>query len=189
MLETQLENSQGSSLQKIWKLIERQFSVLLIHSINLLSNLLGNDFISCLLRRYLFQLLGAKIGAGTIIRGGGYIYGSSLSTGLNCQINRGCYFDFTASITFGDNVVIGHGVTFITAKHKIGDVTRRAGAIEGCPITVEDGAWIGANSTILPGVVIHQGAIVAAGAVVTKDVSPNCVVAGVPAKILKELDR
>ena len=187
-MRTLLESSQESLLTKIWKAFKQQFSLLLIHSSNLLSNLLGNDFTSCLLRRYLFQLLGAKIGAGTIIRGGGYIYGGGLTTGLNCQINRDCYFDFTASIIFGDNVVVGHGVTFITAKHEIGDVTRRAGSVVGCSITVEDGAWIGANSTILPGVLINRGAIVAAGAVVTKDVPPNCLVAGVPAKILKVLD-
>jgi maltose O-acetyltransferase len=173
----------------MWKSLENQFNILLIHSSNLLSNLLGDDFISCLLRRYLFQFSGIKVGLGTVIRGGSYICGSGLTTGLNCQINRGCYFDFTASIIFGDNVVIGHGVTFITAGHQIGDATRRAGAVMGCSITIEDGVWIGAHATILPGVLINRGAIVAAGAVVTKNVPPNCVVGGVPAKTIKLLDR
>lgn len=143
---------------------------------------------SCSLRQALLQLLGARFGSGTVIRGGGYIYGGKLITGIKCQINRSCYLDFTESITFGDNVVVGHGATFITAEHPIKDSTRRAGSVCGRPIVVEDGAWIGANSTILPGITVGKGAIVAAGAVVTKDVPPDVIVAGVPAKVVKKLD-
>jgi len=164
-----------------------QLKLVLIHLINLSSNVLGNDFLSCRLRLGLLRLLGAKPGAGTVIRGGGYIYGGSLVTGVRCQINRGCYFDFTGPIRFGNDVVVGHGTTFITAEHDIGAATRRAGAVSGRPIVVEDGAWIGANVTILPGVIIGKGAIVAAGAVVTKNVPANKHVGGVPAKVIREL--
>ena len=83
--------------------------------------------------------------------------------------------------------MIGHGVTFITATHQIGPASRRAGKVEGSSITVEDGAWIGANVTVLPGITIAAGSIVAAGAVVTRSVPANTLVAGVPAKIVRTL--
>ncbi|NER49778.1 MAG: hypothetical protein F6J92_24415 [Symploca sp. SIO1A3] len=79
-------------------------------------------------------------------------------------------------------------MTFITTEHKIQDSARRAGPVYGRPILVEDGAWIAANSTILPGITIGKGAIIAAGAMVTKDVPSNVLVGGVPAKMIKGLD-
>ncbi|NER99361.1 MAG: acyltransferase [Symploca sp. SIO1B1] len=188
MSDTQSVVSQKSFIQEAILLLKQQIEIVLIHIVNLISNILGNDFPSCVLRRNLLKLLGAKFGSGTVIRGGSYFYGGDLVTGIKCQINRGCYFDFTGKITFKDNVVVGHGVTFITTEHKIQDSARRAGPVYGRPILVEDGAWIGANSTILPGITIGKGAIIAAGAVVTKDVPSNVVVGGVPAKTIKGLD-
>ncbi|MEO0540566.1 MAG: acyltransferase [Cyanobacteria bacterium P01_A01_bin.105] len=130
-----------------------------------------------------------ELGTGTVLRGGGYLYGGGLKTGKRCQVNRGCYFDFTDPITFADDVVVGHGVTFVTAEHAMGGPERRAGrAVVGRPITVQAGVWIGANALILPGVTIHEGAVVAAGAVVTKDVPANALVAGVPARLVRQLD-
>lgn len=164
-----------------------QLKLVFVHIVNLVSNILGNDFFSCYLRRILLRLLGIQLGAGTIIRGGGYLYGGGLVSGARCQVNRGCYFDFTSSIILGDDVVVGHGVTFITAEHEIADPTCRAGSVFGRPIVVGNGVWIGAKATILPNIVIGSGAIVAAGAVVTKDVLPNVIVAGIPAKVIREL--
>lgn len=169
-------------------LIGRQVYLIFVHFINLLSNILGNDFLSCKIRGGLISLLGAKLDRGSTIKGGGYIYGGKLSTGVGCHINRNCYFDFTARITFGNHVVVGHGVTFITAEHQIGSSQKRAGQVLGREIVVEDGAWIGANATILPGVSISKGAIVAAGAVVTQSVAPNVTVGGIPAKVIKALE-
>jgi maltose O-acetyltransferase len=169
-------------------LLLKQLRLMGIHLVNLLSNLLGNDGLSCLLRKQLLALLGARLGAGTVIRGGGYIYGGALTTGQQCQINRNCYLDFTAPITLGDQVVIGHGVTLITAKHALGDASRRASRqVQGLPIKVGSGVWIGANATVLPGIAISPGAVVAAGAVVTQDVPAHMLVAGVPAKPIKQL--
>ena len=180
----------SSSVQSdFYQKVGKQLKTIVVHIINLVSNILGNDYLSCLLRRQLFnKIFGAKLGVGTVFRGGGYLYGGNLITGVNCQINRGCYFDMTDTVTLGDNVVIGHGVTLITAQHKIQDGRRRAGDVYGCPIVIHEGVWIGANATILPGITIGRGAIVAAGAVVTKDVAPNVVVAGIPAIPIKELD-
>ncbi len=88
---------------------------------------------------------------------------------------------------------MGHGVTFITASHILGPSENRSnhvvkGLISSKDITVKKGAWIAANATIQPGVTIGEGAVVMTGAVVTKDVAPNTLVAGVPAKLIKTLD-
>ena len=152
------------------------------------NNLLGNDFASCFLRKQLYQLTGSSFGKGTVIRGGSYFFGSKLTTGEDCFINRQCYFDFSDKITMGNNVVVGHGVTFITAIHSIGPAERRASrSVETKPIHIGHGCWIGANATILPDVTINDGAVIAAGAVVTKDVAPSTMVGGVPAKLIRNL--
>jgi maltose O-acetyltransferase len=132
--------------------------------------------------------LGIDAGLGTTIdRSVRIRHSRNIKFGIDCYVNRDCCFDLTAAIWIGNNVVIGHGVTFITANHRIGPASRRAGEVEGSAITVEDGAWIGANATVLPGITVAAGSIVAAGAVVTKSVPANAIVAGVPAKIVRQL--
>lgn len=168
-------------------LVARQLESVCAHTANLASRVLGDDYLGSSMRRSLFRLLGVRLGLGTRIKGGGHVCGGGLVTGVRCYINRGCYFDMTAPITFGDHVVVGHGVTFITADHSIGEAARRAGKVQGRPILVEDGVWIGANATILPGVTIGRGAVIAAGTLVNKNVPANLVVAGIPAKAIKEL--
>jgi acetyltransferase-like isoleucine patch superfamily enzyme len=158
------------------------------NTIDLVSNILGEDYLSLLLRRGLLQLYGARFGPGTFHIGKSHFAGAKLVTGSKCYIGRGCYFDFSGPVILGNNVVIGHGVTFITAHHSIGESVRRAAPVEyGRRILVGDGVWVAANTTILPGITIGEGAVVATGAVVTKDVPPNVVVAGVPARIMREL--
>ena len=151
--------------------------------------MLGEDYISLILRRGLLQLYGARFGPRTLHIEKSFFGGAKLVTGSSCYLGRGCHFDFSAPITLGSNVVISHGVTFVTAKHPIGRSERRAGPGQhACPIKIGDGVWVGANVTILPGVTIGKGAIVATGAVVNKDVPQDVVVAGVPAKVIRELD-
>ena len=183
-------SSQSSSQSRSWQqrlLLQMQY--VQVHVANGISDFLGNDALSCWLRKQLFTLLGMRIGPGTTLRGGSYLYGGRLTTGKNCQVNRGCYFDFTGPITFADNVVVGHGVTFVTAEHDIGGADRRAGhSVVGQPIVVESGVWVGANALILPGITVHTGAVVAAGAVVTKDVPAQALVTGVPARVVRYLE-
>lgn len=158
-----------------------------VHAVNLASNLLGNDVISCALRKLFLRLVGTQLGPHSTFYGGGYVYGRGLSSGACCFVNRDCYFDLTAPISLGADVVVGHGVMFITARHELGPSTRRAGPVEGRPITVEDGAWLGAGCKLLPGTRIGRGAVVATGAVVTGDVAPDTFVAGVPAAPIRAL--
>lgn len=131
--------------------------------------------------------MGVKLGRRAVIDGGGYIYGGKLAVGMNSFVNRNCYFDLTAHVSIGANVEIGHGVTFVTAVHELGTRDRRAGRVSGKPIRIGDGAWIGANATLLPGVTIGGGSVVAAGAVVNGDVPADVVVGGVPARKLRDL--
>ena len=90
----------------------------------------------------------------------------------------------------GDQVSIGHDVLFMTGSHQLnaGPNQRRAGDWFGQPIQVGNHVWIGARTTILPGVSIGDGAVIAAGATVTKNVPENAIVAGVPARIIRYVD-
>ena len=84
-------------------------------------------------------------------------------------------------------MALGHGVLILTSSHEFGDQWRRGGEHITAPVTIERGAWIGARGVLLPGVTIGHGAVVGAGAVVTTDVPPNTLVAGVPARTVRSL--
>lgn len=106
-----------------------------------------------------------------------------LTIGPDTFVNVGCFIELNDRVEIGRAVSIGHEVMFLTSTHKLGGSSRRAAGQTFGPITVGDGAWIGARSTILPGVTIGAGAVVAAGSVVNKDVAPNALVSGVPAEV------
>jgi maltose O-acetyltransferase len=146
-------------------------------------------YVGARLRMRILRLAGFQIGHGTVIWGTPNISGNRnlyqhLVIGQNCSINIDCFLDLGAKITIGDNVSIGHQVMLLTTSHKMGPAQRRAGELTKLPITVEEGAWIGARSTILPGVTIGAGSVISAGAVVNKDVPPNTAAAGSPARVV-----
>jgi maltose O-acetyltransferase len=141
-------------------------------------------------KRRLVLAMGAKVGPGCIVGSGTYLSNpSNLTVGTESYINRNCYFDLEGPVVIGDGVSLGHGVTVITTIHDAGQGDRRCGTFIGHPVTIDDGAWIGANSTVLPGVTIGAGAVVAAGAVVTRSVPPNAVVGGVPAAVIGSTEK
>jgi maltose O-acetyltransferase len=113
--------------------------------------------------------------------------GKRVTIGQGTFVNYKCFFDNSASIKIGQNCSIGMEVLFCTSSHEIGDEDKRSGKGFGEPIQVEDGCWIGARATILPGVTIGKGCIIASGAVVKNDCKPNGLYAGVPAKRIKDL--
>lgn len=92
-------------------------------------------------------------------------------------------------VTIGHHVNLAQGITVTALNHNFADITRRIDqqGVATSPVVIDNDVWIGANAVILPGVTIGSHAVVAAGAVVTKDVPGNCIVAGVPAKIIKRL--
>ena len=111
--------------------------------------------------------------------------GKNIRIGKNVFINSGCCFQDQGGIEIGDGSLIGHQVALATLNHDL-DPARRA-SMTAAPIKIGINVWIGSHATVLSGVKIGDGAVVAAGAVVTKDVPPYTVVGGVPAGILKNL--
>lgn len=114
-------------------------------------------------------------------------YGYNIKLGENFFANFDCCFLDVCSIEFGDNCMLGPGVHLYTATHPIEAAERLKGYEAGKPIKIGDNAWIGGRAVILPGVTLGDNVVVASGAVVTKDVPDNVVVAGNPAKIIKHL--
>lgn len=144
------------------------------------------------LRAWVFSLFGFRIGSGTVFWGTPTVTGpgdsySRLTIGKDCWINIRVLLNLGASITIGDRVALGHEVMLMTETHAMAGIYRRAGQLEAHPITIGTGAWLGTRCTVLPGVNIGEGAVVAAGAVVTKDVPPHVLVAGVPARVVRTL--
>ncbi len=112
--------------------------------------------------------------------------GKNIKLGRNVFINSGCHFQDQGGIEIGDGALIGHGVVLATLDH--GLLPEERHDLKPGRITIGKNVWIGSNSTVLRGVTIGDNAVVAAGAVVTKDVPANTIVGGAPAKILREID-
>ena len=178
------------AIQEEWNRIEKNKArrLIFVQIINILSSALASDLYSCKLRQRLLRWMGARISPTTRVSGGGFLSGCRLITGDNCYINRHYYFDVNAPIVLGNNVCIGHGVTFIKTNHEKSNPNQRAGKQTRLPMIVEDGVWIAANATLLPEIIVGKGAIVAAGAVVTKNASENSLVVGIPARVIKTLN-
>ena len=113
--------------------------------------------------------------------------GKNLILGKNVFFNSGCKVQDQGGITIGDGTLIGHNVVLATLNHGISPDERHD--LFPAPIHIGKNVWIGANATVLPGVTIGDNAVIAAGAVVTKDVPANVVVAGVPAKVIRKTEK
>ena len=113
-------------------------------------------------------------------------FGKNITIGKNVFINSDCKFQDQGGITIDDGALIGHGVVLATFNHDMDPAKRQQ--LHPAPIHIGKCVWIGANATITGGVTIGDNSIVAAGAVVTKDVPANVVVGGVPAKFIKKIE-
>lgn len=111
--------------------------------------------------------------------------GKNIHIGKNVFINAGCHFQDQGGITIGDGTQIGHNVVLATLNHDLIPENRKN--VIPAPIIIGKTVWVGANTTILSGVTIGDNSVIAAGAVVTKDVPANVVAGGVPAKIIKNI--
>lgn len=141
-------------------------------------------------RRFLLGLAGVVVSKDACFCGRGWIFGRGrLEIGSGTWLSPGVIIHThrDAFVHIKDRCDIGPGVEFVTGGHELGTAQRRAGKGKAEAIVVEEGCWIGAKALILGGVTIGAGSIVAAGAVVTGDVAPNILVAGVPAREKREL--
>ncbi len=143
-------------------------------------------------RTQVLRRLGFQIGQGTTIWDtpkfiGGRPLRTKISIGDYCLLTIGSYWDVAAPIRLGNFVTLAPEVMLLTGSHDFHNPHNRAGKMEAHPVTICDGVWLGARSMILPGVTVGEGAIVGAGAVVTKDVPSHTLVAGVPAVCIRKL--
>ncbi|WP_334351614.1 maltose acetyltransferase domain-containing protein [Companilactobacillus sp. HBUAS56257] len=149
-------------------------------------------------RQIVIRNLFGHVGSNLTINGQfGAIYGKHISFGDSDFINGNCYFQDSNKITLGDRVIVAPDTKFYCGEHAL-DATKRFGTREDGskylitytqPISVGNDVWIGGNVTVIAGVHIGNNVIVGAGAVVVKDVPDNCVVGGVPAKVIKKLPK
>ncbi|MGF1684654.1 sugar O-acetyltransferase [Photobacterium minamisatsumaniensis] len=114
-------------------------------------------------------------------------YGYNIQTGNGFYVNHGCTILDCAPIIIGDNCLLAPGVVIATAGHPLDPVERAAGEEFAKAITIGNDVWIGANATICPGVTIGDNVVIGAGSVVVKDLPPNTVCAGSPAKPIRTL--
>lgn len=137
-------------------------------------------------RELLEQLFGKPVDASVRLFPPFYTdFGKNISVGRNVFINACCHFQDHGGVTLGDGCMIGHNVVFATLNHEL-DPARRA-EMTPAPIVLGRNVWEGSNATILQGVTIGDGAVVAAGAVVTRDVPAATVVGGVPARLIRRI--
>lgn len=170
------------------KLLDRiHSSPFLLATLLYLANNLVMRIPSYRIRHAFFRrLCRIKIGKRSSIHMGCFLTGCNIAIGDNTVINRQCYLDGRIQLTIGNNVSISVQTMILTLTHDPQSPTF------GClpkPVTIEDRAWIGARAMILPGVRIGEGAIVGAGAVVSKDVEPYTIVVGNPARVVKTRER
>lgn len=113
---------------------------------------------------------------------------SGLIIGHHAFVNYDCFIDLAGPVSIGPNVCLGYQVMLVTGSHNLGNSSRRAEGFIASPITIGEGAWLGARVTVLPGVTIGVGSVVAAGSVVTHDCLPNTMYAGAPATAKRSLE-
>ena len=133
------------------------------------------------------QLIGRKVDESFLLIPPFYTAGGDeIRVGRTVFVNQNCTFYDLGGLDIADDVMIGPNVSIITASHPLEPSQRRAATI-GKPIVIERNVWIAAGATIVGGLTIGENSVVAAGSVVTRDVPPNMLVAGNPARIIRSI--
>ncbi|MCF7849843.1 MAG: acyltransferase [Kiritimatiellales bacterium] len=143
-------------------------------------------------RALLYRTAGLRIGHGTVIAGklnlsGDVAHCDKLTIGRNCYFNTGVHINLGGAVRIADRVSLGMDCLIVSASHKIGTSSFRAGPGTADPVVIGAGSWLGARAVVLPGVEIGKGTVIAAGAVVTKSLPANVVAAGIPARVKRGL--
>lgn len=145
-------------------------------------------------RTALLRQAGVKIGNSSLVQGPMRITGEGnpceqISIGTFTLISGSLHCDIGAPLEIGNRVRIGHDVSLLTVDHRVGPEEMRSGVRKFGIIEIGDGAWLASRVVVLPGVRVGAGAIVAAASVVTRDVPPNTLAVGVPARVVRNLSR
>ncbi|MBO0992544.1 acyltransferase [Bacillus sp. SD088] len=155
---------------------------------NLFVNTLGKSmFIPQSIRFLLYKMAGMRT-ASANIRSGCSFRGKNLVIEQGVFLNHNVFIDSWEKVLIQENTAIAFDVLICTSSHKIGGPFKRAGDSDRKPVVIGQGCWIGARATILPGVMIGDGCIIAAGSVVNKDCKAHTLYAGVPAKEIRPLE-
>ncbi len=155
----------------------------------LINNRKKNGYLGLVKRYCLIKNLSKSVGDNVSIHPDVYLFNvQNLSIGNNVSIHPMTYIEAYGGITIGNDVSIAHGTTIMSVNHGFDktDIPIKDQIIVACPVEIKDNVWIGSKAVILGNNTVHSGAIIGAGAVVTKDVAENTVVAGVPAKVIKD---
>ena len=164
------------------KRIKRAFIIYLINSF-----LSGTHFYT--IKRRLLNVIGIHCAKETRVVGPLFLGNvSQVSFGDGVWVGREFKVYGNGSVSIGNHIDIAPDVAFVTGSHEISDSRRRAGDGLSYQISVEDGCWIGARSTILGNTTIRRGCVIAAGAIVTQSTDANSVYGGVPARMIRKLD-
>ena len=156
---------------------------------NLIRSLAASPLLRDRHRPFLLRRTGVRTHGHVTVETGLTLFGDGqLELGPSSYVNRDCLIDLSDDVRLGRSVALGSRVSLITSGHELDDPERRAGVRHTRPIEIGDGAWLGADVTVLPGTTIGAGAMVGAGAVVTSDVPPHELWGGVPARHIRHLD-
>ena len=154
---------------------------------NIVVNGIGSSvFVPRPARYALYRAAGLQLRSWNIA-GRCFIGGRNLTIGRHCFINYGCSFDTLAAIDIGEGCRIGMETMICTSTHDLAGPEQRGGPLRAEPVRVGRGVWIGARVTVLPGVTIGDGCVIAAGSVVTNDCKPDSLYAGIPARRVRDL--
>jgi maltose O-acetyltransferase len=148
----------------------------------------------CRARTALLRSAGMKIGTSSLVQGPIRITGEgnpceNISIGAFSLISGSLHCDIGAPLLIGNRVRIGHDVSLLTVDHRVGPAEMRSGERKFGPIEIGDGAWLASRVVVLPGVRIGAGSIIAAASVVTRDIPPNTLAVGAPARVVRNLSR
>jgi len=158
---------------------------------NLIARLLPHDMFNRR-RAAVYRATGMKLGHNVQILGPLTLLGWGniaplLQIGDDAAIETPCTISLSAPVRIGRRVHFGQEVMVLSGTHHIGGMEQRCGAYDFQPVTIGDGTWVGSRALILPGVSIGDGCVVAAGAIVTRSMPPNCMVGGNPARVISKL--
>jgi maltose O-acetyltransferase len=146
------------------------------------------DYFNHTMRPRLLRWAGVDVAEGCVIHPGIEITRGPLSVGKNTFINTDSRFECTGGIQLGAYCQIGPRTSFESVTHSLEPIVGQHRPVSSEPIVIEDYVWIGSNAIVLAGVTIGEGSVVAAGAVVTENVPAFTVVAGVPARVIRNID-